>query len=707
MVCVVTSAPSSQRAEAPWRRALGETVLFTRYLMGVALAVAAAGIPAIGPNRGWLALAVLVVVLSYNVGLHVWLRRRGHMPKLMPYLDQVLAIVFAWAAPITWVPVLLVLVGNVGLATALFGRRTAALSVVFATASLAAVGMIADVADPIVGVATFAIAANSLLFTVGALSDGERRLGRRYSAMVDGLDAIVWEALPDGSAFTYVSHRAEDILGFPVEDWVRPGFWEANVHPDDREAASAPHLEDYEREYRMVAADGSEVHLHDLVSVEDSHLRGVMVDVTARKRAEERVRQYADVVERIQVAVVVARLEDDDRLRIVAANPEAARMTRQPLARLVGSLVQDAFPALARSTMPEQLAAVADGGEPFDVDNFRVNRDGEPHAYSLHVFPLPGHAVGLSLDDVTGPTMAAEALRKQALHDGLTGLPNRALLYERLQRALLEAQRNNTGVALLIMDLDQFKEVNDALGHHHGDLLLIELSRRLEELLRECDTIARLGGDEFALLLTTNANLHGALTVAEKVVKLFEQPIAVEGLSLQTNASIGIALYPDHATDAESLAQRADVAMYQAKKSTSRFAVYAADQDRSSIRRLTLIGELRRAVERDELVLHYQPSVDLHTGAMVRAEALVRWQHPIDGLMPPAEFIGLAEVSGDHPPADSMGHRARGRARRAHGWTTGSTSCVAANLSVRNLYDRGWRAGLGRCCATPGCRRSG
>ena len=182
------------------------------------------------------------------------------------------------------------------------------------------------------------------------------------------------------------------------------------------------------------------------------------------------------------------------------------------------------------------------------------------------------------------------------------------------------------------MDLDQFKEVNDALGHHHGDLLLIELSRRLERLLRECDTIARLGGDEFALLLTTDASRPRRVRRwPRRWSRRSSSRSRSEGLRLQTNAAIGIALYPDHATDAESLAQRADVAMYQAKRSTSRFAVYAAEHDRSSVRRLTLLSELRRAVERDELLLHYQPSVDLRTGAMVRAEALVRWQHPTRG----------------------------------------------------------------------------
>jgi diguanylate cyclase (GGDEF)-like protein len=449
------------------------------------------------------------------------------------------------------------------------------------------------------------------------------------------------------------------------------------------------------------------VYVADQVSTENdaggrpTTLRGVMVDVTARRHAEQRVRQYADVVERIQVAVMVARVEEGGGLRVVAANPETASVARQPLERIVGGRAEDVFPALVRGAVMERLAAVARGGEPFDIDNFSVRVGADQRTYSIHAFPLPGGAVGISLDDVTGPAMAAEALRRQALHDDLTGLPNRALLYERLQHALREARRTDTDVALLIMDLDQFKEVNDALGHHHGDLLLIELSRRLEHLLRECDTIARLGGDEFAMLLTTNADRRGAVTVAEKVVAALEQPIEVDGLSLQTNASIGIALYPAHADDADALAQRADVAMYQAKRTRSRYAVYASEQDRSSVRRLTLIGELRRAVELDELVLHYQPTVDLKTGALRRAEALVRWQHPVHGMLLPTEFIGLAEVSGTIQPLTRwVIERAVDQARRWY--DAGHDTGVSVNLSVRNLYDRGLAAWLARVLADAG-----
>jgi diguanylate cyclase (GGDEF)-like protein len=266
---------------------------------------------------------------------------------------------------------------------------------------------------------------------------------------------------------------------------------------------------------------------------------------------------------------------------------------------------------------------------------------------------------------------------------------------DRLRQALREAARMHTSVALLMMDLDQFKEINDALGHHAGDKLLVALSRRLENVLRDADTIARLGGDEFGVLLTTDATHNGAVTVARKITEALEQPFELEGLSLQTNASVGIALFPDHASDPEALTKRADVAMYIAKRSSRPYAVYDPGQDRSSVRRVTLLGELRRALAFDELVLFHQPAFDLRTGVIAGTEALVRWQHPEHGLMSPGEFVDLAEVSGLIQPLTRWAIRTA--IDHASAWANGEppTVGVAVNLSVRNLYDAELTSWLG------------
>ncbi len=230
--------------------------------------------------------------------------------------------------------------------------------------------------------------------------------------------------------------------------------------------------------------------------------------------------------------------------------------------------------------------------------------------------------------------------------DPLTGLPNRVLFNDRLQQAVSTAKRKQTPMSVLMMDLDNFKNVNDTLGHHAGDLLLREVADRLSAvLLRDSDTIARLGGDEFAMLLPTDG-VALAQTVAYRIIQALEQPFAIDGQIVDSKASIGIASCPEHGPDASALMRQADVAMYTAKRDGSGIAVYDPRHDEHTAGRLSLLGELRSAVERNELVLDYQPGVDLQTGQLTHMEALVRWQHPQRGLVGPDQFIPFAETSG-------------------------------------------------------------
>jgi len=277
-----------------------------------------------------------------------------------------------------------------------------------------------------------------------------------------------------------------------------------------------------------------------------------------------------------------------------------------------------------------------------------------------------------------------EIIQHNAYFDRLTDLPNRNLLYDRLQQAVLVAQRDNQSVALLIMDLDRFKEINNALGHQSGDLLLQQIGPRLKAILRKSDTVARLGGDEFAVLLPSGTNLEHAADVARKIVKAMEQPFAIGDLRLDVEASIGIAAFPEHGTDVETLIKRADAAMYVAKEIRSGFNVYSAEQDRSGTDRLLLMGELRRAVAEDQIFLLYQPKIDLRTGSLYGVEALARWQHPTRGIIPPDLFIPLAEQTGLIAP---LTERVLQKAlRQCRDWREAGLSLnVAVNLSRRNL----------------------
>jgi diguanylate cyclase (GGDEF)-like protein len=274
----------------------------------------------------------------------------------------------------------------------------------------------------------------------------------------------------------------------------------------------------------------------------------------------------------------------------------------------------------------------------------------------------------------------------QALHDSLTGLPNRQYFSENLEEAIEEARSTGEPVAVLLLDLDRFKEVNDTLGHPSGDRLLREVAARLLGDVRDSDTVARLGGDEFALLLPGVAGPDVARAKAEDLLAGVAKPYAIDGLTLEVDGSIGIALYPHHGHDAATLMQRADVAMYAAKETHTGCQVYSPGRDHNSAERLALAAELREAITNQGLEVHFQPFVDLSTGAVRGAEALVRWKHPTRGMLPPDEFIPIAEHTGLIRPLTMFVLVAALRRRRA--WADeGHDLSISVNVSMRDLVD--------------------
>jgi diguanylate cyclase (GGDEF)-like protein len=275
----------------------------------------------------------------------------------------------------------------------------------------------------------------------------------------------------------------------------------------------------------------------------------------------------------------------------------------------------------------------------------------------------------------------------QALHDELTGLPNRTLFRDRTEQAISRARRSGNTAAVMIMDLDRFKEVNDTLGHHLGDLLLQEVSNRMRDRLREVDTIARFGGDEFAILLENVEHPDVALDVANKIRSAVSEPLVLGDFELSVDASIGIAFYPGHATDFNKLLQRADIAMYSAKTRGTSCELYVAERDHHSPDRLALAHALKGAIDTGELQLHYQPKVDMRSGTPGSVEALVRWQHPALGLIGPDEFVPVAEQAGlmGRVTAWVMNEALR----QTRKWRAeGLDLPIAINMSVRNLADR-------------------
>ena len=304
-------------------------------------------------------------------------------------------------------------------------------------------------------------------------------------------------------------------------------------------------------------------------------------------------------------------------------------------------------------------------------------------AYGLFLVPL----LILPVLAIHRSSHEARLSEYRSLHDRLTELPNRVLFHDRAQRSIAAARRSGRSVAVLIMDLDRFKEVNDTLGHHHGDLLLQEVGPRLGAVLRDSDTVGRMGGDEFAVLLPDVNGSEDATNVAHKLLEALGRPFTVGGVTLDVHASIGIACYPEHGADVDTLIQRGDVAMYMAKSAHTQVESYSSEQDPYSKDRLALVAQLREALSEDQFVMHYQPQVDLTTGRLAGVEALVRWEHPTRGLLYPDTFIPLAELTGLIPRITVEALRlaiAQGAAWRQRGLDM----VVSVNVSSRDLHDR-------------------
>jgi len=311
----------------------------------------------------------------------------------------------------------------------------------------------------------------------------------------------------------------------------------------------------------------------------------------------------------------------------------------------------------------------------------------EMSVQDLTADPAVGGLV-LTGHDVTEHLALQIEMEHRALHDPLTGLPNRALLNDRCGQALRADAREGTTTGVLLFGLDRFKEINDTFGHHYGDEVLAQVGSRLTGVVRKVDTVARLGGDEFAVVLPAVGSVAGARAIATKLRAALEAPFQVDGVDLDVEASVGVVLSGEHGQDAITLLRHADIAMYVAK--TQNLGVFAYDPaiDGHSPARLALLGDLRRALERRELILYYQPQVDIRTGDVVGAEALIRWQHPERGLVFPDEFIPLAEHSTLIGPLTR--HVLETALAQARLWSdAGRPLTVSVNLSARNLLDEG------------------
>ena len=293
--------------------------------------------------------------------------------------------------------------------------------------------------------------------------------------------------------------------------------------------------------------------------------------------------------------------------------------------------------------------------------------------------------VRLSLASIRRSEHLADRERHRALHDELTELPNRILIEERLDHGLTVAKRRREPLAVLLMDLVRFKEINDSLGHFYGDYLLQEVAHRMQGVVRESDTLARFGGDEFAMVLPATT-LSQAVMISQKIAAAVEEPFLLEGHNVNVGISIGIALYPEHGLNSETLILYADMAMYDAKRNDVIYAIFNPDQDRTTFNRLVMVGELREALLHKQMFLDYQPKVSIRKKGIIGVEALLRWQHPDKGIIGPDDFIPLAEQAG---LIKSLTTLVLDKAlEQCSLWEqAGLQIPVAVNLSIKNLHD--------------------
>jgi diguanylate cyclase (GGDEF)-like protein/PAS domain S-box-containing protein len=416
-----------------------------------------------------------------------------------------------------------------------------------------------------------------------------------------------------------------------------------------------------------------------------------VTDITERKQAEESLQrsasEYRDLFEKANDAILIVRPEDQT---ILEANRKACETYGLPHDEIVGMSLKSFTRDVYRSE--EQIRRILRDGSAENFETVHFSRDGTPIdlLVSSSLVDYRGGTAILSVcRDITESKRAKVQIERLAYHDALTNLPNRTRFADRLEIALSQARTEGRHLAILFLDLDRFKVVNDSLGHKVGDLLLQKAANRLAQLIRGGDTLARLGGDEFIILLSRIDNDEDASRVAQKILQLFKKPFVLGDRELFVSASIGISIYPHHGEDRETLVKNADIAMYRAKQEgRDNFQVHTSRHTHDAITRLALETDLRKGLENGVFPVYFQPLINIETGKIVGTEALARWRHPLRGLMRPADFIPIAEETGLIVP---LGARIlREACRQTRRWhTEGSPDLrLSVNLSARQFHQQ-------------------
>jgi diguanylate cyclase (GGDEF)-like protein/PAS domain S-box-containing protein len=540
--------------------------------------------------------------------------------------------------------------------------------------------------------------------------DRLRETEERYRMLVERIPAITYiQEIRRKSQTVYVSPQVMDIMGYtPEECTSTPDFWKRILHPDDREAVLAEDLrtnetgEPFTMEYRRFAKDGRLVWIRDEATLvrndegEPLYWLGVQIDITERKRTETRLGaaqlRFRTLVDQIPAVTYIDPVDD----------PETSLYTSPQIEKMLGYTPEEwredkLWPKCLHPEDRKRILAAderfeAGGEEPFSEEYRLTARDGSVVWVREEAVLLkdgegePLYWQGV-IYDLTERKALEERLEHRAFHDYLTDLPNRQLFVDRLRKALDRTRRKRgRKVAVLFMDLDEFKIINDSLGHEAGDVLLTLVARRLKRCLRPEDTLARFGGDEFVVLIEDIEDSKVAVRVALRITEELKKPFFLEARELVASSSIGIGLGDARTKTPEALLMDADTAMYRAKEEGGAFRVFDPAMYERAKGRLELEADLRRTLEApyERLPVFYQPMVSMSNGKIVGMEALLRWNHPEQGLLAPPEFIPMAEETGLIVP---MGRWVLNEAcRRAREWQERYPQLtMAVNISARQL----------------------